>query len=217
MVFDMISYLRTSLKYLKFSLGFGTICSAFRTIFSMFLSLSILPSIWDAFVDRLGAKVCPNGPPNRSKTNPKTHPKKHWKNNADLHPGGACKPGFHGGTESARILDVGHVDALFRLDGHTLVMCWLARWRCVFFDCVVLSRCCLRFLVAAYLQPAVPEMSSKLCFWLCPCAYLAVPARISVSVRICAYPYLAVPACWPYLPISVHIWPYLIVSERIST
>ena len=124
MVFDMISYLRTSLKYLKFSLGFGTICSAFRTIFSMFLSLSILASIWDAFVDRFGAKVGPNGSPNRSKTNPKTHPKKHWKNNADLHPGGACKPGFHGGTESARVLDVGHVAALFRLGVHTLVMYW---------------------------------------------------------------------------------------------
>jgi len=91
-VFDMISYLRTSLKYLKFSRGFGTICSAFRTRFSMFLSLSILASIWDAFVDRFGAKVGPNGSPNRSKTNPKTHPEKHCKNNADLHPGGACKP-----------------------------------------------------------------------------------------------------------------------------
>ena len=91
MVFDMISYLRTSLKYLKCSLGFGTICSAFRTIFSMFLSLSILASIWDAFVDRFGAKVGPNGSPNRSKTNPKTHPENHWKKLWFAVRGGACK------------------------------------------------------------------------------------------------------------------------------
>ena len=38
--------------------------------------------------------------------------------------GWACRPGLSRGTDSARVLDLGHVDALVRLDVHTLVMCW---------------------------------------------------------------------------------------------
>ena len=44
--------------------------------------------------------------------------------NTTFERGGRVDLACHGGTESARVLDVGHVDALFRLDVHTLVMCW---------------------------------------------------------------------------------------------